>query len=1085
MTKIELSKAAQSIWAKSDYGKGEGWLPLFMHMSDACGTILKLWDEWLPVGTRNIISQPLNNDSALARKLVGFVGAAHDLGKATPVFQAGNYRSGFNNEEADLSRKPERAGLPVAKGLRERRRPNHAIAGALILKKFLKEQRGWTDLDAIKALSAIVGAHHGRMPLEKDMSEGRELKSEMGWSKKDEEKWWLVQCELVDYALQLSNITESDLELLGKYCLSIQAASVLSGLVIMADWIASNQEFFPLLHVNRPISESLVCAHQKADGHDVGLLQKDGLLERIEQAWNEFEILPTWQGDPNIQHASFESFTAKFGLPKGATMRPVQRAAIEISQTVDDLGMLIIEAPMGEGKTEAALASSEILGARFGRGGVCVALPTMATTDAMFGRVHRWLSHLQKQHPEAKQSLYLAHGKAGLNDEFRGLMRTRTAGAKSVESVAIDFVEDTNSGGISARGGRQEMSEGVVVADWFTGRKKGMLSNFVVCTVDQVLMGALQMKHLALRHIALANKVVIIDECHAYDVYMRAYLERALEWLGAWRVPVILLSATLPASQRQSMLEAYHKGVSASLWKKPEPRSPRKRASRWSKSESGETVTSSPDPASTPRFANIKGEVASKVNLDSIASPLKNADVGDSELYAYPLITYATSDDVAEYAPEPSARATNLTLSLMGDDLCELENLLRESLQDGGCAGIICTTIGRAQETSQALRRCFPGDQVKLTHSAFMDLDRMENERELRETLGPQATRANGHRPSKLIVVGTQVLEQSLDIDFDLLVTDIAPVDLLLQRMGRLHRHARSEEDRPTPVRRARCYVRGVEEIKSDGPVFARGVDAVYQPAFLIETLAVTGLAEGIATGSAENQPVRQVELPEDIAPLVQRAYGPEIETLIPEAWASMYEAKIAIRDDNNEEKRRRALGCLLPSAKNQVRNSRSLVDLFSRELDDEDEHRGIQAVRDTQETVEVLIVHRTESGLYLPPWIGDNRAGIPCGAEIPADREPETNLAVLLSRCSVRLPLKMCHPDRIGDLIDEIEKGCSIGAWQHSSWLGGQLVIPMELIRAESQREDRLDELTANVFGWQLRYTRRGGLSADHDRVD
>ena len=79
--------------------------------------------------------------------------------------------------------------------------------------------------------------------------------------------------------------------------------------------------------------------------------------------------------------------------------------------------------------------------------------------------------------------------------------------------------------------------ENLIAHQWFSGKKRGLLSSFVVGTVDQLLMAALKMRHVQLRHLGLAGKVVVVDEVHAYDAYMNTYLDRVLAWLGAYGVP--------------------------------------------------------------------------------------------------------------------------------------------------------------------------------------------------------------------------------------------------------------------------------------------------------------------------------------------------------------------------------------------------------------------------------------------------------------------------------------------------------------------------------------------------------------------
>lgn len=1017
---VELSKQARSLWAKTDSEDGSVWLPLYVHLSDAARTMAKLWDGWVPKNVRGLFARHCGENEELARKSLVFLAGAHDIGKATPIFQAKPCGRGWDGELMSLAWKPEKAGLPIEANLSAGRHPTHPIAGQVLVTRYLQNVFGWSSIQA-DSWGSIVGAHHGNMPDKDRVREGFILTTEMGNTPDDAgESWRSAQRELLDFSLHMAGMSNEDMVALARCAWDASTESIVCGLIIMADWIASNQELFPLI----PLIPGEGSTRGFAAGQGAAALSN-----RAERAWRALDLSPSWAGEK--PEASDGWFCRRFGLPEGCTPHPVQKAAMEAAEKMVEPSLMVIEAPMGEGKTEAALAAAEIVGARFGCGGVCVALPTMATTDAMFGRVRRWLDHLATKGPS---SIYLAHGKAQLNEEYQGIVRSSRM-HRPLSSMGVDLGEGASS------------DERIVVSDWMQGRKKGMLANFVVCTVDQVLMGALDMRHLSLRQLALAGKVVIVDECHAYDSYMQQYLMRVLEWLGAWGCPVILLSATLPTSVRDSLVNSY-------------------RGAREARGASLASVVSSVDDvAATPsRRGRSRKERAraKKVSLEA-------ASIDE----AYPLITIASESGVKRLDCPASSRSAQIGVSVLHDDPDSLVFLLREELSEGGVAGVICDTVTRAQAAYRALLDCFGSDEVMLTHARFMDLDRMENETALRTLLGPDATRSNGKRPERMIVVGTQVLEQSLDIDFDLLVTDVAPIDLLMQRLGRVHRHVRGEgeKDRPARFHKARCLLRGIEGIGPEGPVFASGVSRVYDRASLMEALAVSGLSDMDASAG--------LFLPGDIAKLVRLAYSPAVEEMVPEGWLSSYSMACEERAKAVQDKKMRAETFLLPSAKSLARDEKTLTGLFCRVIEDSsssqmNDDAGQRAVRDTQEIVEVLLVRRESGRVRLLPWVGDEQSGVERGQEIPIAYEPDWALSMVLSQCAVRLPLSMCRLQQLDRLIEELEKGCEhwVAAWQCVPVLAGRLVLAMEEVEGEP------GAFETTVLDQCIRYTREEGLS-------
>ena len=500
---MNVSKLMRSLAAKTNPNDSAQWLPLWMHARDTAGIMKYLWKHWLPVAVRREIcggsEEALQENEALFQKVCLFLGMAHDIGKATAVFQAR-----ILEMLPEVRERLAEEGLEIAdiKTLTNPSAVAHALAGQVIL-----QQRGVNE-----GICEIVGAHHGKPQEAVSESTFDEYLVNFRGKDSDAELWAKIWDAFLQYAFEVSGIQDATIipELSGPQRV------LLSGLLVMADWVASNQFYHPTISIDE-------------------LGREDMYPKRVRSAWKKLKLPAVWTAE--LGGMDEAAFAENFGFPPNE----LQKAVLEISDAVSSPGILIVEAQMGVGKTEAALAAAEIFAGKCGSGGLFFGLPTQATANGIFPRIRTWAEEQVAVQGESKEklSIRLAHGKAELNQDYADLL----------EAGKGEFTGEACIG--------EDEDKALVVHSFFRGRKQVLLSDFVIATVDQILMAALKQKHLMLRHLGMAGKIVIIDEVHAYDAYMGVYLERALCWLGAYHVPVILLSATLPASRRIDFVDAY------------------------------------------------------------------------------------------------------------------------------------------------------------------------------------------------------------------------------------------------------------------------------------------------------------------------------------------------------------------------------------------------------------------------------------------------------------------------------------------------------------------------------------------------
>ncbi|MBI4720104.1 MAG: CRISPR-associated helicase Cas3', partial [Chitinivibrionia bacterium] len=440
---------------------------------------------------------------------------------------------------------------------------------------------------------------------------------------------------------------------------------LVAGLAVAADWIGSNKTWFPF--VTEPM----------------GLKKywKERALPQAERAVVE-------SGIPSFSPLKFDGLCA---LYPGITVATPLQALIETMHLDEMPQLFIIEEVTGGGKTEAAVTLAHRMMASGAADGLYIAMPTMATANAMYSRIKDVYRKLFRE--DAKPSLVLAH---------------------SASRMALDLKERDRTDHESSP---KESTASEECSAWLAdNRKKSLLAQMGVGTIDQALLAILPARHQSMRLFGLCRKVLLVDEVHACDDYVHGLLCTLLEFHASLGGSAILLTATLPKKTRQELRAAFARG--------------------W------------------------RGE-ASRV------------DTG-----AYPLVTRISPEGTRSFPVGARVDCSRRVGVFPVFELDSVEGQLRQHLEDGQCACWVRNTVDDALATFSTWTRILGPDRVTLFHARFA-------------RFGPDSTA--DERGGRLLIA-TQVVEQSLDLDFDFMVSDLAPIDLIVQRAGRLRRHSRDPQ---------------------------------------------------------------------------------------------------------------------------------------------------------------------------------------------------------------------------------------------------------------------------------------------------
>ncbi|MFJ8719464.1 HD domain-containing protein [Streptomyces violaceus] len=792
-------------WAEFDAATWTSYSLLFRMLDDAAVAAV-LWDRFLSCSQRAVIAEGLGVGMEQAQSLTALLAGLRELGKLVPGFQR-RERGAWDRLGEDLLAGAGRISpVPVEVD----RSSMHVAFGVLGAFGFAV---GGNSSPAVRC-AQVVGGMGGRF-LQVDVDGGaaaRRVAATGGGA-----AWRELRARyaaLVRYLIGAAVVPER---------VSVQAAVLMTGVGMLAGRLSG----------------------QRGHWQDAAHMPAFGAAEHFADARaRAVEVV----GEAELDRVDLEPVPFTTAHPHLAGPNDLQASLMaQLPGLVGEygVGITVIADGTGSGKSVGALEVGRICNGGCGTAGVAWLMPTTATTDAAWETLAAYV----RAHRPERAPVTLVHNHSRLNAAYTSTRPTAEAAGGPAGALTALMADGNRPVGIPvpAQGGATgpdhearepaEPGEGAAGQEvtapegFLSGQDAALLAQFCAATVDQAQMAVLPVQFSVLRLLALSGKTVVVDEAHALTPYSHLQLLRLLGWLGSLRTPVVLLSATMPSSTGRAVVAAYLAGAGH---------------------EPARLAAADYAPA-YPGWLFADAATAAAHRMQDTAR-IRHARAQSRELrVTMRAVTYRRLGDVG--------RAVDA-----GERLAAVGQMVGRVAREGGCAMVGCATVADSQDTYQYLRRSWTGDpgELMLLHARLPGWVREQRTRFVRRTLGPA-----GPRPDRLVVVATSILDTSLDIDVDMMVSDLASIARLLQRAGRL---ARFHQSWQSTGRRPPWWGPGhVPHLTVLQPLGAAGATAVpaewrtVEPAFLLHATA--------ALLEARNRDLK-LDVPGDVQDLVEQVHG-------------------------------------------------------------------------------------------------------------------------------------------------------------------------------------------------------------------